>query len=196
VAAEDVYLSQKQIHKQSPAIERTQFLEIGTTSSTSGTSSNDCTEEVILSKGFGTFYIIREVYSIISSKKKFRNSFFEPRCFRLGNSNCECGEQTIYQSYTVDGSGVAAEGVYLSKKQIHKQNPAIERNCNLEIGTICLSSETNPKDRADLFSIVSSSRSLEKYADPENVYSDFNLPAVLDFPSNSNSLTHVSALKL
>jgi hypothetical protein len=58
---------------------------------------------------------------------------------------------------------------------------------NLEIGTICLPSETNPKDRADLFSIVSSSRSLEKSVYLKNIYSDSNLPAVLDFPSDFSS---------
>jgi hypothetical protein len=125
-AAESENLSQKQICKQSPAIECTSSLVIGTTSSTSGTSPNDYAEEVILLKGFGTFYNIREVFSIISSKKKFINSLIDSRCFRLDNSDCECEAQTINQSSAVDGSGVAAEGVYLITSQIRRQSTAIE----------------------------------------------------------------------
>jgi hypothetical protein len=131
-------------------------LVIGTTSLTSGTNPEIRAEEVISSRGFGTYFVLREVFTIIpnSLKRKFKKVLLnESKGFRLDNSDCECEAQTINHSPAVDGSGVAAEGDDLSKKQIRKQSPAIECNQSSVNGTICLSSETNLKSPAELFSI-------------------------------------------
>jgi hypothetical protein len=203
VAVEDENLSQKQIRRQSPAIECIPVLTIGTTSLTSGTSPNNCAEEVISSKGFGTFYEIREVFSFISRrlKRKFErteNSLIDSRCFRLDNLDCECEAQTIDQSSTVDGSGVAAEGENLSQRQISRQSPAIECTPNFVIGTTCLTSETNPKSPAEYVSIVSDSRSLEKVSscsfsgNEVACFSNYSkIPAAsFRFPDNLNNSFH------
>jgi hypothetical protein len=90
---------------------------------------------------------------------------------------------------------VAAEGENLSHKQIHKQNPAIESTPNFEIGTICLSLETNAKYLAESLSIVSGSKSLEKYVYLKEVACfDSNLPAFLKYSGGSSNLTHVPSV--
>jgi hypothetical protein len=121
--------------------------------------------------------------------------FNEPKCLRLYDSDCECEAQTINHSSSVDGSGVAAENEYSTQNRIYRQNPAVECNNNLENGTICLSSETNPKNLADLFSIDSGSEILEKFFNQvflsEVVCFESKLPVInlLD-PNNLNSFAH------
>jgi hypothetical protein len=103
--------------------------------------------------------------------------------------------QTIDHSSTVDGSGVAAEGEDSCQKRIHRQSPAIECTPNLENGTTCLSSETNPKNLADLISIDSGLEGLEKFFSQvflsEVVWLESKLPVInlLD-PDNLNVLAH------
>jgi hypothetical protein len=110
--------------------------------------------------------------------------------------DCGCDAQTINQSSAVDGTGVAAEGENLSQKQIGREYPAIECTPNLEIGTICLTSETNPKSLVDFISIGSDSRSLEKST--SHVYSRYEVACLdsempvnyLCFPDNPNRFSH------
>jgi hypothetical protein len=170
-----------------------------------GTNPNFYAEEVISSKSFGNFFDIRGIFpislgSLERKLKRKKNSLIESRCFRSDNLDCECDAQTIYHSSAVDGTGVAAESENLSQKQICRQNPAIECNKNFVNGTICLTSETNPKSLADFISIEGDSRSLEKYmndlySSSEVVYSNFKMPAsYLTFPSNSNDYAHASSV--
>jgi hypothetical protein len=198
VAAESEYSAQNRICRQNSAIECTNSSMIGTTSLTSGTNPNDYAEEVIPSKGFGKYFMIRDLYVFIpkSLKKKFKKiSLIESKCFRLDNLDCECEAQTINHSSTVDGSGVAAESEYSTQKRICKQSPAVECNNNLVNETICLSSETDPKSPADLFCIDVGSESLEKFFSQvfvnEVVCLESKLPVInlLD-PNDPSNLAH------
>jgi hypothetical protein len=110
-AAENEFRTQNRICRQTSVVECTNNFVIGTTSLTSGTNPNNFAEEVISSKGFGTFYEIRDIYSFISnySRRKLKNSLIESKWFKHDNSDCECEAQTIDHSSAVDGSDGAAE---------------------------------------------------------------------------------------
>jgi hypothetical protein len=140
---------------------------VGTISSTSGTNPNNNAEEVITEKGFGRFFNFRDFYSFISSslKKKIINSLVKSNSLRQSNSDCEYGAQAINHSPSVDGSGVAADTLYLITSQIVKQYPAVECTEAFVNGTICLSSETDPKSVANSICISDDLISSKKRAD-------------------------------
>jgi hypothetical protein len=118
-----------------------------------------------------------------------KNSLTEPNWLRQYNSDCECEAQTINHSSAVDGSGVAAEHDNSRQQRIVKQNPAVECNQFFVNGTICLSSETNPKNSVDNFCINNGSRSLEKFTNSSDIaFSDFQLSNY--YQNNSNSFAH------
>jgi hypothetical protein len=125
-----------------------------------------CAEEAIIFKGFGRCYVIRDVYSFISTslKKKIikKKILIDSQSYRLENLDCECQAQTINQSSNVDGPDGAADEGNLLSTQILRQTSAIESTQYSEIGNICLTSEINPKILVYNISIVSEPRSSEE----------------------------------
>jgi hypothetical protein len=109
----------------------------------SGTNPNVNAEEEIIGKGFGRFFDFRDFYTIITSslRKYLKKAIIKSNSFRRYNSDCECEAQAIYHSSAVDGSGVAAETEHLRKKQMCRQDPAVECTEVFVNGTICLPSE-------------------------------------------------------
>jgi hypothetical protein len=162
-------LRSNQIPRQNSAIECNQSLAIGTTSLISGEDPKSDTEEVICGKGFGMFYKLREVFTVVSRsfEKRFKlkileQSLVDSHRFRLDDLVCGCEAQTIDQPSAPNGPDVAAEDDNLNSNQIPKQSLAIECNQNLEVGNTCLTSEIDLKIPVERISIVDESRSLKR----------------------------------
>jgi hypothetical protein len=197
-AAENANLYVLQICKQTSVDECTPCSVIGTTSLTSGTNQKICAEEDIIVRGLGIFYSLREIFTFSPMKmlKKYNKvSPNEPKRLRLDNSDCKCEAQTINHSSAVVGSGVAAENENMNSTHICRQSPANECTPRLENGTICLSSEIDLKNPADLFCIDHGSEGLEKFINQvflnEVVCLESKLPVIsLVDPYNPSNFTH------
>jgi hypothetical protein len=94
-AAEHENLITSQIVKQSSVAECTDFNVVGTTSSTSRANPNINAGEVIIEKGIGRFFDVRDFYTIITSslRKYLKKAIIKSNSLRRHNSDCECDAQ-------------------------------------------------------------------------------------------------------
>jgi hypothetical protein len=120
-----------------------------------------CAEEVIILKGFISFFTIREVYILYSRnyekryKRRLMKMFIDSN-FKFENLDCGCEDRIINQFSNVGRSDAAVVDLYHGAIHDRKQSSSTESNNCSEIGKICLISEKNPKVPLDLISSGSS----------------------------------------
>jgi hypothetical protein len=210
VTVEGINLESLQTLKQSPAIECNNILVIGNSSLRSEKDLKSYAEEVILSKGFGSFYCIRDIYPFISMelKKKIRKAmkckmFINSQDYGFKNLDYGCGKQIIDQFSNVGRPDAAAEGDNLNSVQTLKQISATESILGSVIGKTYLISETDPRTLINDFGSFDglmgkeygNNRDRERISSNHKYIQDSNMPAyfyeAIRHQNNSQLTPHV-----